>query len=109
MAPSYEPRQSRRVARRTTFAGFAPGRRGRPAARHLVAVVAFDGVVLGDLATPCEVFGRVRDARGRSPYDVRVCSAAPDVRSKHLTLRFRSRLSLLSRAATIVVPGVDDV
>jgi hypothetical protein len=33
----------------TLIAGFKPRR---------FAVVAFDGVVLGDLSTPCEIFGR---------------------------------------------------
>jgi transcriptional regulator GlxA family with amidase domain len=68
--------------------------------------VAFDGVVLGDLATPIEVFGRVRDAAGDSPYDVRVCSAAEEVVSQHVTLRVPWRLSVLGRAQTVVVPGI---
>jgi hypothetical protein len=54
------------VAKTTTFAGFEPQRRASRQ-RHLVAVMAFDGVVLGDLATPCEVFRAVRDSRGWSP------------------------------------------
>ena len=49
-------------------------------------MLAFDGVVLADLATPCEIFGRVRDRAGRAAYDVRVCSLAPDVESQHLRL-----------------------
>jgi transcriptional regulator GlxA family with amidase domain len=89
------------------FAGFSPrGGRRRP---HRVAVVAFDGVVLADLAAPCEVFGLVRDGDGRAAYDVRVCSIAPRVRSEHVTLGVSSRLSWLSRADTVVVPGVDDI
>ena len=57
------------MAEKTVFAGIKPA-----AKRHLIAVLAFDGVVLGDLATPCEVFGLARRADGRSPYEVRVCS-----------------------------------
>jgi transcriptional regulator GlxA family with amidase domain len=72
-----------------------------------VAVVAFDGVVLGDLSTPCELFGRVRGAGGRAPYEVRVCSVAPEVESEHVTLRVPWRLSSLRRADTVIVPGVD--
>ena len=91
------------------FAGFAPKGAKRGGTRHLVAVVAFDGVVLGDLATPCEVFGRARDAKGRPPYDVRVCSAAREVKSTHLALRVPWRLSCLRRADTVIVPGIDDL
>jgi transcriptional regulator GlxA family with amidase domain len=97
------------VARKTTFAGFAPKRRARSLRRHLVAVVVFDGVVLGDLATPCELFGRVRDAAGRAPYEVRICSIAPAVSSEHVRLEAPWRLSCLRRADTVIVPGVDDV
>ena len=91
------------------FAGFAPKSAKRGGTRHLVAVVAFDGVVLGDLATPCEVFGRARDSKGRPPYDVRVCSAAREVKSTHLALRVPWRLSCLRRADTVIVPGIDDL
>jgi transcriptional regulator GlxA family with amidase domain len=76
---------------------------------HVVAVVAFDGVVLGDLAAACEVFGRVRDARGREPYEVRVCSEAPEVVSEHVALSVPWRLSSLGRAHTVIVPGIDHV
>jgi transcriptional regulator GlxA family with amidase domain len=92
------------------FAGFPPGRPRRRRRRpHLVAVVAFDGVVLADLATPCVVFGVVRGSDGRRPYDVRVCSAAAEVRSEHVGLKVPWRLSTLARADTVIVPGVDDV
>ena len=77
--------------------------------RHRVGVIAFDGVVLADLATPCEVFGRVRGADGRVPYDVRICSISPEVKSERVTLRVPWRLSSLSRADTVIVPGVDDL
>ena len=39
----------------------------------MVAVVAFDGVVLGDLSIACEVFGLARRKDGTTAYDVRVC------------------------------------
>jgi transcriptional regulator GlxA family with amidase domain len=74
-----------------------------------VAVVAFDGVVLGDLATPCEVFGRARDAQGNALYDLRVCSVAGTVTSAHVSLTIPSRLGVLGRADTIIVPGLDDL
>lgn len=77
--------------------------------RRLVAVVAFDGVVLGDLSTPCEVFGRVRGPDGRALYEVRICSIAREVKSEHVTLLVPWRLSSLRRANTVIVPGVDDL
>jgi transcriptional regulator GlxA family with amidase domain len=72
-------------------------------------VVAFDGVVLGDLAIPCEVFGRARDATGVPLYRVRVCSVTPTVALSHLSLVVPNRLTVLRRADTIIVPGVDDL
>jgi len=72
-------------------------------------VVAFDGVVLGDLATPCEVFGRVRGSNGRAPYDVRICSLGPRVASAYVALEVPWRLSSLRRADTVIVPGIDDL
>jgi transcriptional regulator GlxA family with amidase domain len=97
------------VARKTIFAGFAPTRRGAHAKRRLVAVVAFDGVVLGDLATPVEIFGLVRDARGAPCYEVRVCSDRSEVESEHVTLTTPWRLSSLLRAHTVIVPGIDNI
>ena len=72
-------------------------------------MVAFDGVVLGDLATPCELFALARDRAGRPAYEVRVCSAARSVRTEHVVLDVPWRLSSLARAHTIVVPGVHDL
>src|SRR4029453_2935278 len=64
MAPSYKTWQNPPVAKKTMIAGFTP----RPAhgrRPHLVAVVAFDGVVLGDLSAACEVFGLAKRKDGR--------------------------------------------
>lgn len=97
------------MAKKTLFAGFEPIRRGIPARPHLVAVVAFDGVVLGDLATPLEVFGHVRSIEGRPCYEVRTCSQQPQVESEHVTLRAPWRLSSLKRASTVIVPGIDNI
>src|SRR5262245_21253253 len=96
------------VAKRSIFAGIKPraGRRQRP---HLVAVVAFDGVVLGDVAAPCEVFGRVRDHTGHPAYDVRVCGVRATAASAHVDLTVRWPLTVLRKADTIVVPGIDDL
>jgi transcriptional regulator GlxA family with amidase domain len=96
------------VAQKTLSAGFKPNARTRRP-RHRVAVVAFDGVVLGDLATPCDVFGLARDGYGMPAYEVRVCSIAPKVTSAHVSLDVTWRLSSVSHADTIVVPGMDDL
>jgi transcriptional regulator GlxA family with amidase domain len=74
-----------------------------------VAVVAFDGVVLGDLATPLEVFALARNAEGRPCYEVRTCSQQPQIESGHLTLQVPWRLSSLKRADTVIVPGIDNL
>ena len=75
----------------------------------MVAVIAFDGVVLGDLATPLEVFGLVRNAQGQPCYEVRTCSQKPQVESEHVTLSVPWRLSSLNRADTVIVPGIDNI
>ena len=75
----------------------------------MVAVVAFDGVVLGDLSTPCEIFGLARDDGGHPLYEVRICSLAPEVTSEHLTLVAPWRLSAIGRADAVIVPGIDDL
>src|ERR1700675_2969936 len=108
MAQFYETWQNRPGGKKTMIAGFAPRQaRGRPP--HLVAVVAFDGVVLGDLSTACEVFGLAKRKDGRAAYDVRVCSESADVESMHVALRVPGRLSSLAQADTVIVPGVNDV
>jgi transcriptional regulator GlxA family with amidase domain len=89
------------------FAGFTPNSRRREI--HRVAVLAYDGVVLGDLATPLEIFGRVRDANGRACYDVRVCGVGREVKSEHLNLDIPWRLSFAARSDTVIVPGIDNV
>lgn len=93
--------QTAKVARKSSFVGFAP--------RRVVAILAFDGVVLGDLSLPCEVFSRVRDAAGNSLYDVWVCSAEPVVRAGPLALQVPRRLASLHRAHTVIIPGVEEV
>jgi len=97
------------VAEKTFFAGFKPTRTRAAGRPHRVAVVAFDGVVLGDLSTACEVFGCVRDGDGRARYEVRVCSVADAVRSEYVTLNVPWRLSPLQRADTVMVPGIADL
>ncbi|MFT3774962.1 MAG: helix-turn-helix domain-containing protein [Minicystis sp.] len=71
-------------------------------------MIVFDGVVLGDLAAPCEVFGRARGKGGQARYEVAVCGA-PEVASRHVALRVPRRLAWASRADTVIVPGIDDL
>lgn len=91
--------------------GFTPraAAKGRPPRPRIVAVVAFDGVVLGDLSTACEVFGLARRTDGRAAYEVRVCSQSATVESMHVALHVPWRLSSLAKADTVIVPGVNDV
>ncbi|HEY0468291.1 MAG TPA: AraC family transcriptional regulator, partial [Polyangiaceae bacterium] len=75
---------------------------------HRVAIVALEGVVPFDLATPCEVFGRVRLAGGRPGYEVRVCSARREIDAGAFVIKTRHDLSSLSRADTVILPGIAD-
>jgi transcriptional regulator GlxA family with amidase domain len=97
------------VAEKTLFAGFAPKAAHPVKVPHLVAVVAFDGVVLSDLSLPCDLFGRARGPDGQLPYRVRLCSLSPNVTTEHATLSVPWRLSSLGRAHTVIVPGIDDI
>jgi transcriptional regulator GlxA family with amidase domain len=78
-------------------------------AMHVVAVVAFDGLIPFDLATPCEVFGCVRLGENRPGYRVLVCSERRDVSASSFELRTRHGLAALAQADTVMVPGVRDV
>src|SRR5262249_669791 len=97
------------VAKKTMFVRFRPNRRKTIERPHRVVVVAFDGVVLTDLASPCEIFALVRGRDGHPFYDVRVCSLRKDITSQHVTLRVPWRLSSMSRADTVIIPGILDL
>ena len=73
---------------------------------HIVAVLALDGVIPFDLATPLEVFSRTRLADGSPPYEIRVCAPTPEVDAGAFTLRAPWGLDALDTADTIVLPGV---
>ena len=76
-------------------------------AMRVVAVLALDGVVPFDLATPCEVFGRTRLRDGSPGYEVRVCGYRTVVSSVGFELHPAWPLEALAAADTIVIPGVD--
>lgn len=78
-------------------------------AMHTVAVLALDGVVPFDLATPIETFGRACLPDGRPAYRVLVGAPAPEVEAGTFTLRARHGLDALAGADTVVVPGVADL
>lgn len=75
---------------------------------HVVAVLALDGVIAFDLATPLEVFARARPAGGGQAYDVRVCAVSPEVDAGAFRLRAPHGLDALARADTIILPGCAD-
>ena len=78
-------------------------------AMHVVAIVALEGVVPFDLATPCEVFGRVRLADGRTPYEVRICAETKEVGAGGFRLRAPWGLGAVARANTVFLPGISDL
>src|SRR5689334_3551313 len=76
---------------------------------RVVAVLALEGVVAFDLATPCEVFGRARLADGRPAYEVRVCAPTKEVNAGSFRLRAPWGLRAMARAHTVILPGISDV
>lgn len=75
---------------------------------HMVAVLALDGVIAFDLATPIEVFARTRLPDGRAAYRVRICAATPEIDAGVFTLRAPWGLDTLAEADTIILPGCAD-
>jgi transcriptional regulator GlxA family with amidase domain len=76
---------------------------------HVVTIVALDGVVPFDLATPCEVFGRARLGDGRAAYEVLVCAPRKEVETGSFRLRPRWGLGAIARADTVMLPGISDL
>lgn len=73
-----------------------------------VAVLAMHGVLPFDLATPCEIFGRVRLANDDEGYHIRVCGEAKHVKAGLVNLRVSWDLTQLADADTVLVPGLAD-
>ncbi len=76
---------------------------------HSVAVLALPDTIAFDLATPIEMFGRVRLPDGRPGYRLVVCGTAPLVEAGPVRLATEHGLDELARADTIIVPGRHDV
>ncbi|MGH4025566.1 MAG: GlxA family transcriptional regulator [Pseudonocardiaceae bacterium] len=72
---------------------------------HTVAVLALDGVIAFDLATPIEVFSRTRLPDGRPAYRVRICAGTAEVDAGAFILRAPWGLGALAEADTIILPG----
>lgn len=76
---------------------------------HTVTVLAMDGVVAFDLATPIETFAAARLPDGRPAYRVRTCGPAPELDAGTFTIRLRHGPEALTQTDTIVVPGLTDL
>ncbi|WP_068181608.1 helix-turn-helix domain-containing protein [Mycobacterium sp. UM_CSW] len=76
---------------------------------HRVVVVALPDTVAFDLATPVEVFGRIRLSDGSPGYDVRVCGAEPVVTAGPMRIATELGIDAIAEADTVVVPGRNDV
>jgi transcriptional regulator GlxA family with amidase domain len=76
--------------------------------RHLVAVLALDGVVPFDLGTPTQIFGAARDEHGHRQYNVQICSpgALPVVTTAGYRVAPEHGLELLEHADTVLVAGI---
>lgn len=72
----------------------------------MVAVVAFDGVVLNDLATASDLFVLARGRDGGPFYDVRICSLRKEAKTHLAVLRVPWGLSSVSKADTVIIPGI---
>ena len=75
---------------------------------HRVAVLALKGIVLLDLAIPCEVFGRARLADGRPAYHVEVCAPERELDAGWFRVLTRAGLRSLAKFQTVIVAGICD-
>ncbi|MET4783273.1 helix-turn-helix domain-containing protein [Glaciihabitans sp. UYNi722] len=75
---------------------------------HSVAVLALDGVIAFDLATPIEVFGRTMTAEGTPAYEVLIAGPHRNATAGPTTLSVPHTLDRLITADTVIVPGRTD-
>jgi len=75
--------------------------------RHVVAVVAYDGVSPFHLSVPCIVFGEDRSSGGVPAFDFRVCSVEPGPlkTTAGFSIAATHGLEALADADTIIVPA----
>jgi transcriptional regulator GlxA family with amidase domain len=75
---------------------------------HQVVVLALHDFVAYDMGIACEVFARARTSGGAPAYDVQVCGQARTLRSRAFEMRVFFGLEAISRADTVLIPGVED-
>ena len=75
---------------------------------HTVVILALNGVIAFDLATPIEIFGRARLPDGQPAYRIRVCALHQSINAGVFTLNAPYGLRALSKADTIMLPGLAD-
>src|SRR5258708_8295807 len=82
----------------------------RPAAKPVVAVVAFDRMSPFHLSVPCVVFGEDRSDGGVPVFDFRVCAVEPGALSTTagFSIAAPHGLDALADADTIIVPSWRD-
>jgi len=73
---------------------------------HKIAIVALHGVVPFDLSTGTEVFGWTRTLEQTAAYEIRVCGEARTVDAGTFGIRTEWKLSDISWADTVIVPGL---
>ncbi|HEY2607126.1 MAG TPA: helix-turn-helix domain-containing protein [Paraburkholderia sp.] len=80
------------------------------AARHVVAVIAFDRISPFHLSVPCVVFGEDRSGGGVPDFDFRVCAAetGPLSTTAGFSIDVTHGLDALADAHTIIVPSWRD-
>jgi len=75
---------------------------------HVIAALAFDGVLPFELAMPCEIFGRASVPGLASPYSVRVCGEAAAIKAGAFDLNVPFDLAHVAEAQTVILPGMAD-
>lgn len=76
---------------------------------HRVVIVALDGLVTFDLAVPYECFHGARLRNGNPAYRVRVCGVTKSSDAGDFWLQTKYGLSELTRADTVILPGIKDI
>jgi transcriptional regulator GlxA family with amidase domain len=74
--------------------------------KHVIAVLALEGVVAFDLGTPTQVFNAARRPDRQRLYEVRVCGTGPIRSTAGFTVVPDFDLSELATADTVIVPGI---
>lgn len=72
---------------------------------HTVVILALDGVIAFDLATPLEVFGHARGSGGEQLYDIAIAGPNQHVSAGALGLWVPHGIDRLAHADTVVIPG----